>query len=317
MNSSSTERKSNVAEELANGGFYCLGNPQQSLNGDDFFSALNFPQVLGVQVSPFRQFLLGKPGFLAIKTYGLSDKLSVPQNRLSLSLGFGHCPRSVSVRGLRITPATCWYFSACLFFTTPVKGCMLEGKAVALIRGMRQCRSGSCLRLTGPRAAGNCFSSFPARQIPRERTLLPRRTQLLAVAPKAWRAVRSDERQGLWRALRVCQSWRPFRPAQSPQHNYGEGLPFRPISPGSSRRSCGMNGWFHPRLCDVSAFRPLPVTKAGWVKTNHRLKTVFFCLYSRSAGFRTGVCGIVGLLENSCSLSGIRGRGDYLARKPD
>ena len=143
MNSSSTERKSNIAEELANGGFYCLGNPQQSLNGDDFFSALNFPQVLGVQVSPFRQFLLGKPGFLAIKTYGLSDKLSVPQNRLSLSLGFGHCRRSVSVQGLRITPATCWYFSACLFFTTPVKDCMLEGKAVALIRGMRERRKES------------------------------------------------------------------------------------------------------------------------------------------------------------------------------
>src|ERR1039458_45840 len=138
LNSPATERRSNVAEELANGSFYCLCNAQQSLNGDDFFSALNFPKVLGVQVGPFRQFLLGKPGFLAMKTYGLSDKLSVPQNRRWLSLGFGHCLRSVGVRGPRITPATCWYYSACLFFTIPVKDCMWERKAVALIRGMRE-----------------------------------------------------------------------------------------------------------------------------------------------------------------------------------
>jgi hypothetical protein len=83
---------------------------------------------------------LGKPGFLAMKTYGLADKLSVLQNRLPLSLVLGHCPRSVGVRGAGITPATCWYFSACLFFTTPVKVRMSEGKAVALIRGMREGR---------------------------------------------------------------------------------------------------------------------------------------------------------------------------------
>jgi hypothetical protein len=36
-----------------------------------------------------------------------------------------------------------------------------------------------------------------------------------------------------------------------------------------------MSGWFHPRLCDVFAFRPLSGTEAGRVKPSHRLKTVF------------------------------------------
>ena len=174
---------------------------------------------------------------------------------------------------------------------------MLEGKPVTLIRSMRECRSGSYFRRPGPRAAGNGFPSFPARQIPRERTLLPRRTHLLAATPKAWRAGRRDERPGLWRFLRACQSWRPFRPAQSPQHNYGEGLPFRPISPGSSRRSCGMSGWFHRTLSDVFACRPLLGTEAGRAKFNHRLKTVFLGLHCCWAGFRTGACRIEGFLK--------------------
>ena len=194
---------------------------------------------------------------------------------------------------------------------------MLDGKAVALIRSMRECRSGSHLRLPGQRAAGNGFPSFSARQILRERTLLPRRAQLLAVAPKARRVDRPDERRGLWRILRACQSWRPFRPAQSPQHNYGEGLPFRPISPGSSRRSCGMSGWSHRILSDVFAFRPLLGTEAGTAKFNHRLKTVFLGLHFCWAGFRTGVCRIEGFLKHWRFLDCISRTGGYPAQRVD
>ncbi len=194
---------------------------------------------------------------------------------------------------------------------------MLDGKAVTLIRSMRKCHSGSYLRRPGPRGAGNGFPSFPARQIPRERTLLPRRTHLLAVAFKARRAGRPDERQGLWRFLRACQSWRPFRPAQSPRHNYDEGLPVRPISPGSSRRSCGMSGWFHPRFSDVSVCRPLSGTEAGTMKFNHRLKTVFWGLHFRWTGCRTGACRIEGFLKRWRFLDCTSRRGGCLVQRAD
>jgi hypothetical protein len=62
---------------MANWGFDLRRNPQQSLNGDDFLSALDFSKVFGVQVSQFRQSLLGKPGFLAMQTYSVTDKFSV------------------------------------------------------------------------------------------------------------------------------------------------------------------------------------------------------------------------------------------------
>ena len=54
-------RRSNVTEKFAKGGFYRLANSHQGLDGNDFFAALNFPNVFRIQVHNFRQVLLRQP----------------------------------------------------------------------------------------------------------------------------------------------------------------------------------------------------------------------------------------------------------------
>ena len=300
---------SQISDQIANPHLQGAGESYQRMNADGLLSTLDFPDVNRMQVGFFSQLLLGKPRSFAVLADGFSDKLSLFWRCRHATLGKQEGPSIDTV----YNPL----FYSCAFRLESVESAMLEGKPVTLIRSMRKCRSGSYLRLPGQRAAGNCFPSFPARQIPRERTLLPRPTQLLAVASKAWRAGRSDERQGLRRSSRAYQSWRPFRPAQSLQHNYGEGLPFRPISPGSFRHSCDMSGWFHPRFSDVSACRPLLGTEAGTMKFNHRLKTVFLGLHFCWTGCRTGACRIEKFLKRWRFLDCISRRGGYPAQRAD
>ena len=69
-----------------------FGNPEQSFNGDDFFSALDFSEVFGIQVNKFSQLLLGQFGLLSAQPNCLTDDVAVIKMILNLSLVQAHCP---------------------------------------------------------------------------------------------------------------------------------------------------------------------------------------------------------------------------------
>jgi len=129
---------------------------------------------------------------------------------------------------------------------------------------MRECRSGSCLRLPGQRAAGSDSPSFSARQIPRERTLLPPRTHLLAVALKARRSNPRDAHQGLWQFASRNLARRSH--SRVPPHPSICSLvpPFRPISPGSTEPACGERGCSGQLFDDRKAPQPFTETGMAW-----------------------------------------------------
>ena len=109
----SVPQKSNTAKEFLNRRFYRLGNPQQRLDGNDFFAAFNFAKIFGIQVHGFRQFFLGETGIFTSKTDGVADHLAMPQYCLPSFFRGCHAYQMVGGRALSLTPAICWYFRAC------------------------------------------------------------------------------------------------------------------------------------------------------------------------------------------------------------
>jgi hypothetical protein len=55
------------------------GNSHQCFNRDDFFTALNFPNILGIESSSLREGLLGEAGPLTVVANGLSQHAPVPE----------------------------------------------------------------------------------------------------------------------------------------------------------------------------------------------------------------------------------------------
>ena len=55
----------NNPEEIPNRGFYCFGNSQQCLDGNNLLAAFNFPDVFRVQIHGFGQFFLRKISLFA------------------------------------------------------------------------------------------------------------------------------------------------------------------------------------------------------------------------------------------------------------
>ena len=101
---------SQAAKEQADWDFNRLGDAQQCLDGNDFFAAFNFAQILRVQIHLFRQFFLGESGLFAAKANGVTQNFPVTEDRLSLFFGLCHKGQRVGRLDSTITPATCWYF---------------------------------------------------------------------------------------------------------------------------------------------------------------------------------------------------------------
>jgi len=80
----------NVSKEIPNRCLHCFGDSQESLNGNDFFSTLDFSKILGVQISVFRQFLLSEIDLFAVKTNCSTDQFAVAQDGLPFSLEAWH-----------------------------------------------------------------------------------------------------------------------------------------------------------------------------------------------------------------------------------
>jgi len=64
-------------KKLLKGGFHCFGYPHQGFDGYDFFPALNFAKVFGVQIHRFRQLLLGEMGVFPMKPDRFTDQLAM------------------------------------------------------------------------------------------------------------------------------------------------------------------------------------------------------------------------------------------------
>ncbi len=60
------------------GSFYRFGNSQQCLNGNDFFTALDFAKIFRVQICQLSQSFLGKIGFLSTQANGITNHPAVP-----------------------------------------------------------------------------------------------------------------------------------------------------------------------------------------------------------------------------------------------
>ena len=93
-----------------NGSFYSFGDAHQSLDRNDFLSALNFPKVFRIQIHLFSQCFLGQIGLLSARTNGLTNYSPVLQNVFSLFLSVRHNTKSIGALNSNLTPATCWYF---------------------------------------------------------------------------------------------------------------------------------------------------------------------------------------------------------------
>jgi hypothetical protein len=80
------DRISNAGEKFPDRSLHHFGNPYQSLNRNDFFTAFDLTNIFGVQIHGFCQSFLGKTGTFTIQANRLSDGLPVPQYRLLLFL---------------------------------------------------------------------------------------------------------------------------------------------------------------------------------------------------------------------------------------
>jgi hypothetical protein len=70
--------ESNAAKKFSYWSFYRFGNSQQSLDGNDFFPAFNFPKIFGVQIHYLSQSFLGITGVFPAKANGITNYLAVP-----------------------------------------------------------------------------------------------------------------------------------------------------------------------------------------------------------------------------------------------
>ena len=68
----------NTAKESLDGNFHRLGNPQQRLDGNDFFTAFNLAKIFGVQVHGLCQLLLGEAEVFTMKMNGLANYFAMP-----------------------------------------------------------------------------------------------------------------------------------------------------------------------------------------------------------------------------------------------
>lgn len=101
-------RISQPPKKVPDGNFNCFCDTQQGFNGNNFFSALNLPDIFGVQTHDFSQRLLSETSFFAIQPDGLADNFPVPENRLFLRVSHA---TQIADTSLWLTPATCWYFA--------------------------------------------------------------------------------------------------------------------------------------------------------------------------------------------------------------
>lgn len=59
------------------GSSHSLGDAEQSLDGNDFFAALYFPEVFGVQIHLLSQSFLGITGIFPTGANGITNHLAV------------------------------------------------------------------------------------------------------------------------------------------------------------------------------------------------------------------------------------------------
>jgi|SRR6266850_5806622 len=82
--------RSNAAKKQPYRDFERFADAQESFNRNDFLSALDLSQVLGIQVSPFRKPFLSQMRPLAISANCITDQLAMTQDRLPLSFVAPH-----------------------------------------------------------------------------------------------------------------------------------------------------------------------------------------------------------------------------------
>lgn len=98
----------NAPKEFTNGNFDRLRNPEQSFDGDDLLSALQFANIFWIQGDFFRQFLLSEIRPLPVAADRFTNHFPVRQN--CFSFGFSHNSPKLGELTAKWTPATCWYF---------------------------------------------------------------------------------------------------------------------------------------------------------------------------------------------------------------
>jgi hypothetical protein len=99
----------NPVEKSGDRDFNSLGYSHESFNGYDFFTTLDFANVLRVQVNQFGEPLLSETRPFAIITNGSPNDFPVGESGFLSFARFGHRPTKVGWRPISITPATCWY----------------------------------------------------------------------------------------------------------------------------------------------------------------------------------------------------------------